>query len=131
MSIKRQPTRFRSKCRYFAKCSRNFIKSRQKYSKYLRSSGSLRVLWTGEKSNLFSNTFISVSVRILWLRLKTVLEQKTQQVCPSSVKVALLIAGSSVVIDPPSSVLLISLQISLIWEMFLLNWPVYSQDLYH
>ena len=44
-------------------------------SNSFQSSGSLRDLWTGEKSNTFSKTWISISDNALWLRLKTVLEQ--------------------------------------------------------
>ena len=44
----------------------------------------------------------------------TLLEQKNSLIRPSSVKVALLIEGSSVVIDPPSSVLFTPLLFSLI-----------------
>ena len=44
-------------------------------SNSFQSSGSIRDLWTGEKSNTFSKTWISISDNPLWLRLKTVLEQ--------------------------------------------------------
>ena len=102
------------------KCQLHLI-LRQNYSKSLQRSGSLRVLWTGAKSNPFSKLFNSVSVKVLWLRLKRVLKQKSPLIRPASARVALLIEGSSVVIEvvveenPPSSVLLISLLFSLIW----------------
>ena len=133
MVLWRQPTRFRSKCRYYetAKHFRNVITkkpltshSMTKILQSLRSSGSLRVLWTGAKTNPLSNTFNSVSVRNLYTEIKNSLRTKNPGNSSFIRQNPPLIESSPVikvivVEDSPSSVLLISSLFSLIWEILI------------
>ena len=90
MSLKRQPTRFSQNAGILLNVSEMLLQKChlylilwQNYSQVpeqsLQSSGSLRNIWTRAKSNPFSTTPISISMRTLELRLKTVLTKKTHQ----------------------------------------------------
>ena len=70
-------------------------------SKSFRSSGSLRDLWSGQKSNAFFKTWISKSDNALWLRLKIVLEQNWPARRPSSVMVAFVGKPSDLTTELP------------------------------
>ena len=74
---------------------------RTKSSISFRSSGSLRYLWTGEKSNPFSKTWIAISDNALWQRLKTVLEQNVPARRPSSVMVGFVGKASDLTTELP------------------------------
>ena len=95
MTRRRSPTGFRTKCRFIRKILWRFVWKvafnsifLANSSKSFQSSGSLKDLRTGEKSNPFSKTWISISDNALWLKLKTVLVQNEPARRPSSVMVA-------------------------------------------
>ena len=108
MTRRRSPTGFRTKCRFIRKILWRFVWKvafnsifLANSSKSFQSSGSLKDLWTGEKSNPFSKTWISVSDNALQLRLKTVLEQSVPARCPSSVIVAFVGKPSDLTTELP------------------------------
>ena len=108
MTRRRFPTGFRTKCRLSEKSSegsfRKFHLTRiflANSSKFFRSSGSLKDLWTGEKSNPSSKTWILIPDNALWLRLKTVLEQNVSARRPSSVMVAFVAKPSDLTTELP------------------------------
>ena len=131
MTLRVQLTQFRWKCSYFTKCFRNLITKMpltshfmKKFFKVFTKFWPIKMSLNGSKINPFSSTFISVSVRKLWLRLEKFLEKKIPLSRPSSIKVALLVEDLSVVIEvvaegPPGLVWFILFLFSLIQEMLI------------